>query len=176
MIVVGSCYFLLTLLIPYDPNIDFVFPLSTCLFLVMSACTHRFVYLPNIPFHTSPRGGQLHSLSYHLQPGQGCFFAKRVIPLRVLGATSPLFVFSVVFTWLLFILGLVGYLVWSLSRPSETPGDDTVLVSSFYRKHSQTQLYLIRVCWGHTYEREGRGHAKQLPHVYIYMQTTLMAI
>ena len=28
MIVVGSCYFLLTLLIPYDPNIDFVFPLS----------------------------------------------------------------------------------------------------------------------------------------------------
>ena len=27
MIVVGSCYFLLTLLIPYDPNIDFVFPL-----------------------------------------------------------------------------------------------------------------------------------------------------
>ena len=30
MIVVGSCYFLLTLLIPYDPNIDFVFPLSNC--------------------------------------------------------------------------------------------------------------------------------------------------
>ena len=29
MIVVGSCYFLLTLLIPYDPNIDFVFPLTT---------------------------------------------------------------------------------------------------------------------------------------------------
>ena len=28
MIVVGSCYFLLTLLIPYDPNIDFVFPLK----------------------------------------------------------------------------------------------------------------------------------------------------
>ena len=28
MIVVGSCYFLFTLLIPYDPNIDFVFPLS----------------------------------------------------------------------------------------------------------------------------------------------------
>ena len=28
MIVVGSCYFLLTLLIPYDPNIDFVFPLT----------------------------------------------------------------------------------------------------------------------------------------------------
>ena len=28
MIVVGSCYFLLTLLIPYDPNIDFVFPLN----------------------------------------------------------------------------------------------------------------------------------------------------
>ena len=27
MIVVGSCYFLFTLLIPYDPNIDFVFPL-----------------------------------------------------------------------------------------------------------------------------------------------------
>ena len=27
MIVVGSCYFLLTLVIPYDPNIDFVFPL-----------------------------------------------------------------------------------------------------------------------------------------------------
>ena len=30
MIVVGSCYFLLTLLIPYDPNIDFVFPLTDC--------------------------------------------------------------------------------------------------------------------------------------------------
>ena len=28
MIVVGSCYFLLTLLIPYDPNINFVFPLT----------------------------------------------------------------------------------------------------------------------------------------------------
>ena len=28
MIVVGSCYFLFTLLIPYDPNIDFVFPLN----------------------------------------------------------------------------------------------------------------------------------------------------
>ena len=28
MIVVGSCYFLLTLVIPYDPNIDFVFPLN----------------------------------------------------------------------------------------------------------------------------------------------------
>ena len=27
MIVVGSCYFLFTLLIPYDPNIGFVFPL-----------------------------------------------------------------------------------------------------------------------------------------------------
>ena len=27
MIVVGSCYFLFTLLIPYDPNIYFVFPL-----------------------------------------------------------------------------------------------------------------------------------------------------
>ena len=30
MIVVGSCYFLFTLLIPYDPNIDFVFPLNKC--------------------------------------------------------------------------------------------------------------------------------------------------
>ena len=28
MIVVGSCYFLLTLLIPYDQNIDLFFPLS----------------------------------------------------------------------------------------------------------------------------------------------------
>ena len=30
MIVVGSCYFLLTLLIPYDQNIDLFFPLKSC--------------------------------------------------------------------------------------------------------------------------------------------------
>ena len=28
MIIVGSCYFLLTLLTPYDQNIDFYFPLK----------------------------------------------------------------------------------------------------------------------------------------------------
>ena len=35
MIVVGSCYFLFTLLIPYDPNIDFVFPLTTVYVIVV---------------------------------------------------------------------------------------------------------------------------------------------
>ena len=35
MIVVGSCYFLLTLLIPYDPNIDFVFPLIIIIIIVI---------------------------------------------------------------------------------------------------------------------------------------------
>ena len=35
MIVVGSCYFLLTLLIPYDPNIDFVFPLNNLCYNVL---------------------------------------------------------------------------------------------------------------------------------------------
>ena len=39
MIVVGSCYFLLTLLIPYDPNIDFVFPLNECVLLVANVNT-----------------------------------------------------------------------------------------------------------------------------------------
>ena len=45
MIVVGSCYFLLTLLIPYDPNIDFVFPLR-CLFVIF---VDSFI-LPNLFF------------------------------------------------------------------------------------------------------------------------------
>ena len=55
MIVVGSCYFLLTLLIPYDPNIDFVFPLNIrrtagekCRLAIMS-CYHSdiFIWLQN---------------------------------------------------------------------------------------------------------------------------------
>ena len=40
MIVVGSCYFLLTLLIPYDPNIDFVFPLTN---ITLSCMPEYFV-------------------------------------------------------------------------------------------------------------------------------------
>ena len=43
MIVVGSCYFLLTLLIPYDPNIDFVFPLTISTSDVMCVCCILFL-------------------------------------------------------------------------------------------------------------------------------------
>ena len=35
MIVIGSCYFLLTLLTPYDQNIDFCFPLIVCSVIVL---------------------------------------------------------------------------------------------------------------------------------------------
>ena len=55
MIVVGSCYFLFTLLIPYDPNIDFVFPLispmiaSVTLSLRMGLANenHRYIMVPD---------------------------------------------------------------------------------------------------------------------------------
>ena len=43
MIVVGSCYFLLTLLIPYDPNIDFVFPLTNSTSQATVAVTNYIV-------------------------------------------------------------------------------------------------------------------------------------
>ena len=48
MIVVGSCYFLLTLLIPYDQNIDLFFPLT--MFFLMELCSLMCVVAYNFIF------------------------------------------------------------------------------------------------------------------------------